>query len=180
MCNHRVVSQYLYCNRVQQAQYEASEGSTDQSAEADPLTDLLEYWGGQLAGLAGPPGQDGLQVAGVGPQPQDLLSDGRQPLDDDLGHQLLVPARVQASGQGHRLLHADPGQGGVDGHQVGHAGARLRVEGHLGGEVGDGAADLEGHVVRRVGDADGGHGLRVRLGHFGRRVAEGFHLSGGG
>lgn len=152
----------------------------DQSAQADPLTDLLEYWGGQLAGLAGPLGQDGLQVARVCPQSQDLLSDGSQPLDDGLGHQLLVLACVQAPGLGHRLLHADPGHGGVDCHQVGHAGAPLRVEGHLGGEVGDGATDLEGHVVWRVSDADGGCGLWVGLGHFGRRVAEGFHLSGGG
>lgn len=158
---------------------EAKSCSDSLSAEPNSLSGLSEDRRCQLSRPAGPPGQHCLQVSPVPPQSLDFLPDGRQPVDHGLSHQQLVGARVQLLGLGQRLFHADLGRGGVDGHQVGHARPRLRVEGDLGGEVGDGAADLEGDVIGRVGDGDGGHGLGVGLGHFGGRITQGFDLPRG-
>lgn len=134
------------------------------------MSDLSEDRHSQLTSPASPNGQDSFQVSRVHPQPLDLLFDGRQPLDNGLTNELLISARVQPSGLGHRLINADPRNGGVDGHKVGHARSLLRVKGDLGGKVGDGTADLEGDVLRGVRDADCRHGVGIGFGHFGRRV----------
>lgn len=149
------------------------------SAESNMLSDLPEDRCSQFPRPASPLLQHSLQMSPVRPQPLDLLSNGRQPLDHSLSYELLIGSCIQASGLVQRFLHGDHRHGSMDRQQVGHTRARLWVKGDFRDEVCDSAADLKGDVIRRVCDGDRRHALGVGFGHFGGGVTEGFDLSRG-
>ena len=122
--------------------------------EADALIHLPQGLAGDIAGLLGALGVDLLEIGLVRQHPLGLLPHGAESLDHGLAHGGLKHAVALALKFLLNLREALAGDGGIDAHQIGHAGLLLGgvADAALRVRVGDGALELAGDLLRRIHD----------------------------